>query len=174
MLDKIILGFLTKRNLTTYDIKKAMEQTISHFYSNSFGSINPTIKKLEKEGCLTCQESVMKGRLKKTYEVTEKGKKEYSDWLQEPIKQGRFKDEVLIRIFFLGDANEEEQQRLLAQYLEELNASKQELLSLKLEMENKSFTEEQLKHVKYQMATLQFGIDYIQFKEQWFQKLKSA
>lgn len=171
MIDKIILGLLTKKDLTTYDIKIAMDKSISRFYSNSFGSLNPAIKKLEKNELISCFESIENSRLKKTYKITKLGKKSYKDWIKEPIKQGRLKDEVLIRIFFLGDSEKKQRQQLISNYLEELKHSKQELQHTKEEIETMELTTAQKEQVKYQLSTLQFGIDYIQFKEQWFQNL---
>ncbi len=171
MIDNIILGLLSKKNLTTYDIKLAMDKSISKFYSNSFGSINPAIKKLEKNKMITCSEIVENSRLKKIYQLTPKGLGNYNNWINEPIKQGRLKDEVLIRIFFLADSDKVQQRKLLQDYLEELNFSKIELEQTKEEIETLKLSAQQKKNIKYQISTLQFGIDYIKFKEQWFQKL---
>lgn len=173
MIDNIILGLLLKKKLTTYDIKLAMDKSISKFYSNSFGSINPAIKKLEKNKMITCSEVVKNSRLKKIYQITKKGKESYSNWIQEPIKQGRLKDEVLIRIFFLADSDKEQQKKLIQDYLEELNTSKIGLEQTKKEIETIKLTTQQKSKIKFQISTLQFGIDYIKFKELWFQNLLS-
>lgn len=171
MINNIILGLLSKKALTTYDIKLAMDKSISKFYSSSFGSINPAIKKLEKNKMITCSEVVENSRLKKIYQITQKGKENYNNWIKEPIKQGRLKDEVLIRIFFLADSNKEEQEKLIRDYLEELNTSKIALEHNMKEIETIKFTAQQKINIKYQISTLQFGIDYLKFKERWFQNL---
>lgn len=171
MINNIILGLLSKKELTTYDIKLAMDKSISKFYSNSFGSINPAIKKLEKNKMITCSELVENSRLKKIYQITQKGKESYTNWTKEPIKQGRLKDEVLIRIFFLADSDKEQQKKLIQDYLDELNSSKIELEQTKEDIETVKLTTRQKNNIKYQISTLQFGIDYITFKELWFQNL---
>lgn len=171
MIDKIILGFLFQKKLTTYDIKLAMDKSISNFYSNSFGSINPAIKKLEKNEMIQCTEQVENSRLKKIYTITAKGKKSYTHWLKEPIKQGRIKDEVLIRLFFLADSSKNERKKLITDYLNELNKSKSELEHTKRELDTMTLTTKQKDKAKYQLSTLQFGLDYIKFKVQWFQNL---
>lgn len=171
MIDNIILGLLSKKKLTTYDIKLAMGKSISKFYSNNFGSINPVIKKLEKNKMIICLELVENSRLKKIYQITQKGKEKYNNWIKEPIKQGRLKDEVLIRIFFLADSDREQQKKLLEDYLDELNTTKIELEQTKKEIETIKLTAKQKNDIKYQVSTLQFGIDYMKFKELWFQNL---
>ena len=171
MIDKIILGLLTKKKLTTYDIKIAMEKSISKFYSNSFGSINPAIKKLERDQLISCTEKIENSRLKKIYNIEPKGITSYNDWIHEPITQGRLKDDVLIRIFFLGDTNKNKQQSLIEDYITSLNKSKSDLEKTKQEIEKLKLTKDKKKEIKYQLATLQFGLDYLTFKQQWFTNL---
>lgn len=171
MIDNILLGLLSKKELTIYDIKIIMDKSISQFYSNSFGSINPAIKKLEKNKMLTYSESVENSRLRKVYKITPRGKEKYRDWLKEPIKQGRLKDEVLIRIFFMADSDKKQRKKLIQDYLEELNSSKMSLKKKKEEIDSIQFNLQQKEGIKYQLSTLQFGIDYLTFKEKWFQEL---
>lgn len=170
-MDKIILGLLSKKELTVYAIKIAMDKSISKFYSNSFGSINPAIKKLEKNNMIICSERIENSRLKKIYQITKNGKEEYGKWIEQPIKQGRLKDEVLIRIFFLGDSNRRQQKKLIQNYLEVLDESKKELEETQNKVQATKLPTEQKKKIKYQMSTLQFGIDYIDFKQTWFENL---
>ncbi len=171
MMNKIILGFLSKKDLTVYDIKIAMDKSISKFYSNSFGSINPAIKKLETQLLITCSEQIEKSRLKKTYQITPLGIQNYKEWISQPIKQGRIKDEVLIRLFFLGDSNKKEQTTLITDYLKELDSSMNNLELTKENIGKMDLSIEDKEKTKYQLSTLQFGIDYIIFKQKWFQNL---
>lgn len=171
MMNQIILGLLSKKDLTVYDIKIAMDKSISNFYSSSFGSINPAMKKLEKEQLISCDERVDKSRLKKVYSITEKGRSAYMDWISQPIQPGRIKDEVLLKVFFLGDARQKEQKSLIRNYIEELTNSKNELEITKQSIEEMKLRPEDREKIKFQVATIQFGIDYIAFKEQWFQHL---
>lgn len=170
MLDKIILGLLSKKDLTAYDIKVLMNKSISNFYSNSFGSINPSLKKLEKQQFITCSEKTENSRLKKFYAITHLGRKVYKNWLGEPIALGRIKDDVLARVFFLGDADKSTQQQVVSAYLEDLNSAKEDLKKIQEHsLENLSAQDQQ--KFKFQFATLQFGIDYMNFKKQWFENL---
>ena len=49
----VILGILMKRSLSGYDIKHMFETIFSYFYNASFGTIYPTLSKMEKEGLIT-------------------------------------------------------------------------------------------------------------------------
>ena len=171
MVDKIILGLLSKKALTVYDIKMAMDKSISQFYSSSFGSINPTVKKLEQHKFISCTEQVGNGRLKKTYSITPLGKAEYDAWLSSPIRQGRIKDEFLVRVFFLGDSNPKERKRLLKEYMGIVEESRESLSVLSKDIEGRDLSSISQDSLKYQQVTLQFGMDYFDFKLKWIEKM---
>ncbi|HAA13043.1 MAG TPA: hypothetical protein DCE41_15670 [Cytophagales bacterium] len=173
MIEKMILGLLFKKDMTVYDIKVAMDKSISMFYSNSFGSINPAMKKLEKQGLITCSEQVEKSRLKKIYRISPPGKEAYTAWVTEPIQEGRLKESALARMFFLGDAGKEEQKHILLEYCGVILESRKELTDRKQEIEAMNLSQEDQEEIKFQLATLQFGIDYMEFKRKWFQKLSN-
>ncbi len=173
MLDKIILGLLKKKDLTTYDIKIMMEKSIGNFYSNSFGSINPAIKKLEKLMLVECSEEVESGRLRKVYSITEEGLEEYAVWLSAPLTQGRIKDAVLSRIFFFEDSSKAERRRLLKEYIEELETEKKKYEEMKAGYDALDLSAKQRKQIRFQLSTLQYGIDLMAFKQTWFEELKN-
>jgi DNA-binding PadR family transcriptional regulator len=168
MLEKIILGFLKTREMTAYDVKKTMELSINYFYSSSLGSINPALKKLEKNQEVTCRETVEKSRVKKFYKITSLGEESYASWLNEPIKIGRIKEDSLVRLFFLSDANSSSRKKLLKEYVEELENAKNEFLILKNRFTDTEIPKELAEKAKFQLATLQFGIDYFDFTHKWF------
>lgn len=171
MLDKIILGLLTNKKFTAYDIRKAMEISVNHFYSNSLGSINPALKKLKKKKYVNCKEVIENHRVKKYYEITKIGRAEYIKWQQEPINIGRIKDEVLVRLFFMGDSDVELRKKLITEYLSGISEIRNSLKQMKYDFMQKEIPKEYAHKAKYQLSTLEFGIDYYQFVYDWFNKL---
>ncbi len=171
MTRSIILGFLKFKKLTAYDIKKAMEQSISYFHSSSLGSINPTLKKLEKQSHIICKEVIENHRVKKYYEITKSGLEEYTDWQNEPIKIGRIKEEALVRLFFMGDLDIDSRKELIKNYLNKIKEVQDSLKQEQQNFLNKEIPEEYTDIAKYQMSTLKFGLDYYQFTYNWFQNL---
>lgn len=168
MLDKIILGFLKIKELTAYDIKKTMDQSVSRFYSSSFGSINPALKKLEKQKYVICREAIENHRVKKYYKITETGFVNYKIWLKEPINIGRIKNEGLVRLFFMGDVDADSQKEIIKNYLKELEEIQDSFKKLKTELAKKEVPKEHIQRAKFQLTTLKFGIDYYQFTYEWF------
>ena len=98
----VILGLLALRGRTIYEIKKALAETISLFYSASFGSITSAVNKLLEKGWISVSELTEKGRHKRIYALTADGRTAFEGWLASPIPQEKVKDPALTRLFFMG------------------------------------------------------------------------
>ena len=96
-----ILGFLTWKPMSGYDIKKFVDQSISNFWSESYGQIYPILKRLAAEGL--ARQSVAEtagGRSQHLYSITEVGRAELRRWLAEPAEPDRVRNELLLKLFF--------------------------------------------------------------------------
>lgn len=170
MQDKIILGILQYRDMTSYDVKKAIENSTAFFYNASMGSIHPALKKLEKTVCVTTNSVVENGRAKKYYTITEKGRETFSDWLNEGLPLGKFKDETLVRLFFFGNLEKPEQSRHITSYITNLDEQITVLEELKAQLNGIDIPDEMKAHANFQIATLDFGLNYSKFARDWYQK----
>jgi DNA-binding PadR family transcriptional regulator len=97
-----VLGLMSEKPVSGYDIKKAIEQSLGNFWSESYGQIYPVIKKLTEEG-LAARSSIeiTEGKPDRhVYTITEKGLKELHSWLLEPAEPHRERVEVLLKLFF--------------------------------------------------------------------------
>jgi DNA-binding PadR family transcriptional regulator len=66
-----ILGLLSWKPMSGYDIKKYIELGLSHFWSESYGQLFPTLNRFVDEGLATSREVVSAGkRKKKLYKIT--------------------------------------------------------------------------------------------------------
>ncbi|MGE5405770.1 MAG: PadR family transcriptional regulator [Candidatus Saccharibacteria bacterium] len=163
MLDQIILGSLTIREMSGYEIKKLMSYSTAFFSNVSFGSIYPTLKRFEDSGLVISKEVVENGRFKKVYEITEEGRRNFKDWLEEPLKPFVFKYEMLVRIFFARNLPKDKLVQLIHQHLEQIGE-----IATTLEQigQGPGQTGDQ-----YQQLTLRFGRDFYAFIIQWYQQL---
>ena len=127
MLDNIILGLLLFRSLSIYEIKKAIDGTVSFFYSSSYGNIVPALKKLEKNDLVTINENVVNGRNRKEYTMTDKGREKFKSWLSQEINIGKIQDEALLRFFFITELSTEARIELLEGYVDKLKSKTAEL-----------------------------------------------
>ncbi len=98
----VILGYLMVMSFSQYDIKKALEQKVSPFYSASLGSIQPALKKLLERGLVTVEQQMHNGRIRNLYTITDAGRVYFRNTMLEEIPEKKFEDIVSIRLYFLG------------------------------------------------------------------------
>ena len=159
-----LLGMLAFQSATGYDIKKAMQQTTNHFWSESDGAIYPILKQLLEEGLVTCAiENEQSGRPRKVYAITTDGKSELEEWLDlEPlIYQGR--NELLLKVFF-GEHAEPE---VIIRHIEKFRSKLHEKLSGYEKILQKSSSDQEQANNIYRLLTLKAGIISSQSKLQW-------
>jgi DNA-binding PadR family transcriptional regulator len=163
MQDMIILGYLMQRDRTGYEIKKQMEISTTYFFNTSLGCIFPSFKRMEKNRLVSVKRSVENGRTKKTYSVTEKGRKAFLAWLGNETTIAKIKDEALLKIFFFTQLSAEEREGMLRDYLVKLDSFVAHLVGLR------QFLIDTMPDYDYfRMTVLEFGIDYYRFIHTWF------
>jgi DNA-binding PadR family transcriptional regulator len=163
MLEFIMLGFLLYGDMSGYDIKQFMESSTAYFYDASYGSIYPTLKRMERNGSVILTETVESGKYKKVYSLTEKGRNDFFRWLEQPIEYRRPRQDYLVKIFFLGFLPEDGARSLLAEFIGRMEAklSELEILEVKLGEHMKGF----------EGATLDYGKGYYRFTVDWCRRL---
>lgn len=99
-----ILGVLSMGPCSGYDIKKFCDQTISHFWHENFGHIYPVLGKLSEAGLIEPAGDSEDRR--KAYRITEAGLTEFHGWLGEPAAVQPPRSELLLKLFFGGQARD--------------------------------------------------------------------
>jgi PadR family transcriptional regulator AphA len=96
-----LLGMLTFKPMSGYDLKKAIDRSISFFWSENYGHIYPVLKNLEKEGLVTKQIEHSEGKPSRhVYSITDKGQQLFDKWLAAPARKRIIRLEVLLKLFF--------------------------------------------------------------------------
>jgi DNA-binding PadR family transcriptional regulator len=115
-----LLGFLSWGPMSGYDIKKAIEGSISNFWSESYGQIYPILKRLEKEGLATrSSRATDGGRDRHVYSITQAGRSDLARWLREPTPPRPLRNELLLKVFFGRQTDAATQIRRLEEYRSE-------------------------------------------------------
>ncbi len=84
MLELAILGLLKERSMHGYQLSKRLTDTLGGFWRVSYGSLYPTLKRLEKQDAVEQVFDAQEvGRRKNVYRVTEKGEKLFQELLEE-------------------------------------------------------------------------------------------
>lgn len=102
----VILGLLSiAPSQTGYDIRKAVEETVGHFWSESYGQIYPTLKRLAAEGLIEPGRAVATGkRRRQEYSLTAAGHACLREWLAVPFQNDPPRNEFLLKLFFGREA----------------------------------------------------------------------
>jgi DNA-binding PadR family transcriptional regulator len=97
----VILGILMQESTSGYNIKHKFETIFSYFYNASYGTIYPTLSKMEKEDLITKASIVQEGKPNKNvYTITEKGKESFHQYMYSEIQQNEMKSDFLVRLHF--------------------------------------------------------------------------
>lgn len=97
----LCLGVLSDGDASGYEIKKKLEQTYSHFFQASFGSIYPALGRLTEDGQVICSAQPQDKRPdKKVYRITSKGRMSLIEELGTPPGPDRIRSEFLVTMLF--------------------------------------------------------------------------
>ncbi|MQT14110.1 PadR family transcriptional regulator [Segnochrobactrum spirostomi] len=94
----LCLAVLHFKDASGYEIRKlSVEGSFSYFGDVSFGSIYPTLAKLEDEGLVTAREETQPGKpARKIYSITDKGREVLRGDLSRPPAPDIFRSEFLL------------------------------------------------------------------------------
>jgi DNA-binding PadR family transcriptional regulator len=173
MQDKIILGLLLDGDKSSYDLQKTMEKSTGYFYNASQGSIQPALKKLMSNSQVTCSEEYQGERVKKVYQITDEGKKTFFNWASQAIALEKPRDPALVKMYFFHYVEQDRKIELIEQYLHEIRsviATMTMMKQMSLEQIAKIQVSPDTGKVESRMSTLQFGLDYYTFLNEWYEK----
>jgi DNA-binding PadR family transcriptional regulator len=95
-----VLGLLTRRPMSGYDIKRQIDRTIRHFWAASYGQIYPELGRLEAAGWIAGEDAANGGRSRRVFTITATGSDALQRWLVGDETRVELRDESLLRLFF--------------------------------------------------------------------------
>jgi DNA-binding PadR family transcriptional regulator len=113
VLELAILGLLKEREMHGYELRKQLGQRLGFFWSVSFGSIYPTLKKLERRGFVEKFAADQACRRKQTYRITEAGEDEFINLISEGASSAWEEEKFPVRLAFFRYLKPETRIRLL-------------------------------------------------------------
>jgi DNA-binding PadR family transcriptional regulator len=85
MLELAILGLLKQRPMHGYQLSRELGGSLGGFWRVSYGSLYPTLRRLERRGLVApLPGEATGGRRKTVYGITEQGERAFLELLQEP------------------------------------------------------------------------------------------
>jgi DNA-binding PadR family transcriptional regulator len=109
----VVLGLLSLRPRSGYDIKTVVDRSTRFFWAASYGQIYPELKRLEQEGLIEGEDASNGKRGRRVYRLTEAGQEALRDWLKGSNLTIELRDESLLRLFFADNLPREEAYWLL-------------------------------------------------------------
>lgn len=109
-----ILGLLTIKPQSGYDLGQAFASSIAHFWHADQSQIYRTIKQLESDGSVTTEVISQTGRPnRRVHSPTDSGIDELDAWLASPLEEEHPKEPFLARLFFASRLGADAVERLL-------------------------------------------------------------
>ena len=99
----VILGLLTFREMSGYDLKQLINKSITHFYwSPAKSQIYGELRRLESHGLVTMREVPQTLRPdKRLYRITPQGTEAIMKWLEHSgVEPDSYKSALLLKVFF--------------------------------------------------------------------------
>jgi PadR family transcriptional regulator AphA len=97
----VILGLLSDRPRSGYEIKRVVDRSTRYFWAASYGQIYPELRRLERKGLIEGEDSPNGARARRLHRLTPAGREELESWL---LSEGdltiELRDESLLRLFF--------------------------------------------------------------------------
>lgn len=150
--DDIVLGILSEKPATGYEIKERFSTIFANFYNASFGSIYPILHKLTKENKVTFETIEQEGKPdKKVYSITEEGQRAFHKYLSQPVENEKIKWDFMVRLFYSENLTETERVSLITTEIETRRKECKELELLKQSLVGKTVD-------GYQLFCLELGI----------------
>ncbi len=115
-----LLGILTVKPMTGYELKQFFDSSVQHFWNAELSQIYPTLKVLEENGWVDKRLEVQESRPnKKIYDITDGGREEFTRWVRHPQPAGDMRDPFLIKVFFGTELPVEDMLVLIRRQMEE-------------------------------------------------------
>ncbi len=132
ILERIILGFLTVRPMTGYDLMRAFRSSAAYFWSADKAQIYRTLARLVASG--HARTEVVPGtdapdRIE--HHITPAGREALIEWLASDPNRRSERDAFTARIFFAGSLDPDALVRVLAERREATQASLDELRAVR-------------------------------------------
>lgn len=147
-----VLGMLTRRPMTGYELRDEIGDSIGHFWTESFGQLYPTLRELTADGLVDDRSSGPRRRTE--YSLTDSGRETLRCWLAEDVElYSSQRNELLLKLFFGRHVQPWVVQRHLASHRQALTSALARYRGIERAVLDETDPDSQ-----YWLATLRYGI----------------
>jgi DNA-binding PadR family transcriptional regulator len=168
---KVILGMLAAKPRSGYEIKQLVDSSARFFWAASYGQIYPELKKLEKQGLITGNDSSQGSRQRTTFDLTAAGKRAARQWISAPQEVLESRDEGLLKLFFAGSINKARAPQIARERAQASRAKAAQLRVIAEQVEAAGQPEgPAAKPDAGSLLVLRYGIDASEWTAEWFER----
>jgi DNA-binding PadR family transcriptional regulator len=163
--DYAILGLLSLRPMSGYDVRKMVRLSIGHFWNESYGQIYPTLKRLHDEGLVTRAAQERSDRAdRQLYRLTPAGRARLREWLISSPRPQSVRDELLLKLFFGRLAPEGREIEHIQDFRRKLTGTRDAYLQLRRQLQAEHRNNQDL---PFWLITLNHGIHRTRALIEW-------
>lgn len=163
-----ILGFLSIKSMTGYDLKKAFDQSIQYFWPANQSQIYRTLAEMHAAGLIDPEVIAREERLDmKVYHISNTGLNELHRWLSTALPHQDYREAFLIQVYFGSRLSDQEVLPVIKNMIRDLETSQNQLTAMYkmyLEVIEKL---EAPRELFFSMLPLEFGIASNQTALEW-------
>lgn len=160
-----ILGLLSIRPLSGYDLGRAFAGTVAHFWHADRSQIYRTLDRMGAAGEITTEVIAQDGKPdRKVHSLTAAGHQELLDWLSSPVETGQPKEPFLARLFFASWIGREGVERLLEERERQMDEALAELSAIVIDADDM--------RALLQKATLRNGVIHAEAEREWLRETR--
>ncbi|GAA4548229.1 PadR family transcriptional regulator [Pseudonocardia xishanensis] len=118
-----LLGVLSMREMSGYDIKRHFDRAVHFVWNASDSQIYRELRQMERGELIVSRVVPQEGKPnKRLYQLTDAGVTELDHWLASPVERPYSKEPFLLRLFFLSRVSYEDARKLLEARLGEVES----------------------------------------------------
>lgn len=104
----ILLGLLSKKKMTGYELNQSFKNEIGEFWQAKHSQIYPELARMEERGIIKHEVEITGMKLeKKVYQLTDEGKALLNEWIRTPTNELPVnRDEFVLKLYFVKDVND--------------------------------------------------------------------
>lgn len=168
---EVLLGLLTIEPMSGYDLGQMIQESIHHFWNESYGQIYPNLKRLASDGFVTRKTQKQKGKPDRNiYSITKKGRERLQRWLQIEPQPEVPRNELLLKLFFGANASPQ----TIKGYVEQMAARERAVLERFAIVEREIAKNADYPGAPYWQIALRFGQIELEAHMRWAEETLAA
>ena len=168
-----LLGLLTLRKSSGYDLSKLFQESLSYFWVANQSQIYRELDKMEEIGWVASSKVEQDARPnKRVYGITKEGNAELVRWLKDDsaTELGVVRNPLLMKLFFSAKVDREHAISLLTNYRKVCLEAMEDIRAQAAEIGE---VEESAAKPAYWLYSIQYSIQYYKFQIKWIDETLS-